>query len=65
MAKVKKSKKQKTTSASVLMKVEPNHKLIADKKLVVESLMDAFHTNDAETFKDVLLAHLRTLSKPE
>jgi DNA-binding phage protein len=65
MAKAKISKKQKKFSAAALKKFEPNQELLGNKKLVIETLMEALCTNDIETFRDVLIAHLRTLSKTE
>lgn len=43
----------------------PNDKLLLKKKLVAEVLVDALIENDIETFKDVLISHLRTVSKTE
>jgi DNA-binding phage protein len=65
MAKAKTSKKLKASSTHTLKKHEPNTKLLADKKLVVEVLIEALFTNDLNTFRDVLIAHLRTISKTE
>jgi DNA-binding phage protein len=65
MARAKTSKKRKGSSKSTLKKFEPNRKLLSDKKLVIETLIEALLTNDVETFRDVLIAHLRTLSKTE
>lgn len=62
MAKVKTSKKRKKSLPRGLVKFEPDHKLLADKKLVLEVLIDALLTNDIDTFRDVLVAHLRTVS---
>ncbi len=65
MAKVKTSKKQKDFLLNGLRKFEPDPKLLSDNKLVIEALMEALLTNDVATFRDVLIAHLRTLSKTE
>ena len=65
MAKTKILKKQKDFLTNGLKKFEPDRKLLSDKKLVIETLMEALLTNDVETFRDVLIAHLRTLSKTE
>lgn len=59
------SKKQKTSSPRTLTKHEPNTKLLTDKKLIVEVLVESLLANDLETFRDVLIAHLRTLSKTD
>lgn len=65
MAKVKTSKKQKGSLPNTLKKFEPDRDILMDKKLVLETLIEALLTNDVETFRDVLVAHLRTLSKTE
>jgi hypothetical protein len=56
-AKVKTSKKRRDFLPSGLKKFEPDRKLLADKKLVIETLMEALLTNDLETFRDVLKSH--------
>lgn len=38
-------------------------KTLKDRKLVLEALLDCLVYNDLETFQDVLVAHLRTVSK--
>ncbi len=65
MAKTKTSKKQKKSPASTLKEFKPNQKLLLDKKLVASVLVDAILENDIDTFRDVLISHLRTLSKTE
>jgi len=65
MAKAKTSKKQKTSSLRTLTKYEPDTKLLSDKKLIVEVLIESLLANDLDTFRDVLIAHLRTLSKTD
>jgi DNA-binding phage protein len=65
MAKIKILKKQKTSSLNSLKKFEPNPKLLLNRKLIAEVLVDAILDNDIETFRDVLIAHLRTHSKTE
>ncbi len=65
MAKVKILKKQKLSSLSTLRKHEPDTKLLRDKKLIVAVLIEALLQNDLDTFRDVLIAHLRSLSKTE
>ena len=65
MAKEKTLKKRKKSSVNTLKKFEPNRKLLLDRKLIAEVLVDAIFENDIETFRDVLISHLRTLSKTE
>lgn len=65
MAKIKTSKKQKKLPIDSLKEFKPSPKLLLDKKLIAEILVDAILKNDIETFRDVLIAHLRTLSKTE
>jgi DNA-binding phage protein len=65
MGKAKISKKQKPSLPRTLTKHKPDAKLLANKKLVVEVLIDALLTNDLDVFRDVLIAHLRTISKTE
>lgn len=65
MGKAKTSKKQKSSSSSTVKKFSPNEKLLLNKKLVAEVLVDALIENDVETFRDVLISHLRALPKTE
>lgn len=65
MAKIKTLKKQKKSPISTLKEFKPNPKLLLDKKLVASVLVDAILENDIDTFRDVLISHLRTLSKTE
>lgn len=65
MAKVKISRKQKISSLNTIKKHEPDRKLLRDKKLIVEVLLDAILQNDLDTFRDVLIAHLRSISKTD
>ena len=65
MAKAKIFKKQKKSSLDTLKKFEPDESLLMDKKLVVEVLVEALLENDLATFRDVLISHLRTMSKTE
>jgi DNA-binding phage protein len=65
MGKAKTLKKQSPSLPRTLKKHEPNTKLLANKKLVIEVLVDSLLANDLETFRDVLIAHLRTLSKTD
>jgi len=65
MAKAKTSKKQKKSSHDILTKHETDTKLLRDKKLIMEVLIESLIQNDLDTFRDVLIAHLRTLSKTE
>jgi DNA-binding phage protein len=44
---------------------KPDTKLLLNKKLVAEVLVDALLENDIDTFKDVLISHLRTVSKTQ
>ncbi len=65
MAKAKTSKKQRVFLHGTLKKHEPDTKLLRNKKLIVEVLIEALLQNDLDTFRDVLIAHLRSLSKTE
>lgn len=65
MGKAKTSKKCKASSPRTLTKHEPDAKLLTDKKLVVEVLIESLLANDLDTFRDVLIAHLRTISKTD
>ena len=63
MAKTKTSVKRKGSSVK-LMKHDPS-KTLKDRKLVLDTLLDCLVRNDIESFQDVLVAHLRTVSKSE
>jgi len=65
MAKAKTSKKQKKSSRNTLTKHEPDTKLLRNKQLITEVLIESLLQNDLDTFRDVLISHLRTLSKTE
>lgn len=65
MAKTMTLKKQEKSSNSSFKTFEPNKKLLLNKKLVIRSLTEALLENDIEVFRDVLVAHLRTMSKTE
>ncbi|MEK2646850.1 hypothetical protein [Bdellovibrio sp. BCCA] len=65
MAKAKTLKKPKSSSPNTLKKFNPNERLLLNKKLVAEVLVDALIQNDIETFRDVLISHLRALPKTE
>lgn len=65
MGKAKTSKKQKKSSKNSLREFKPSTSLLLSKKLVAEVLVESLLENDIETFQDVLVSHLRTLSKTE
>lgn len=65
MGKTKTSKKQKKSLPRTLTKYEPDTKLLTDKNLVVEVLIESLLANDLDTFRDVLIAHLRSISKTD
>lgn len=65
MLKAKISKKQKKSSPKLVKEFEIDQKLMIDKKLITEVLVEAILQNDMATFKDVLISHLRVLSKTE
>lgn len=63
MAKAKILKKQKKSSKSSLKVFKLDEDLFLDRKLIAEVLTDCILNNDIETFRDVLITHLRTVSK--
>ena len=63
MASKKTSKKQKRSSISTFKEFKVNEKLFLNKKLMAEVLVDALLKNDMSTFQDVLITHLRIISK--
>lgn len=65
MAKTKILNMQKKSLPDTLKKFSPDQKLLKDKKLIKEVLMDSLMENDLETFRDVLIAHIKTMSKTE
>lgn len=65
MDKAKTSKKLKAFSKKSLKEFKPSNALLLDKKLIAEVLVDGLLKNDMQTFQDVLVAHLRALSKTE
>lgn len=65
MDKTKISKKPKKSSKKSLQEFKPSTSLLLNKKLVAEVLVDSLLENDIQTFQDVLVSHLRTLSKTE
>jgi len=65
MDKAKTSKKPKAFSKKSLKEFKPNTSLLLDKKLVAQVLVDCLLKNDVQTFQDVLISHLRTLSKTD
>lgn len=65
MGKIKISKKRKASALGTLTRHEPDTKLLRNKKLIIEVLVDALLQNDLETFRDVLVSHLRSLSKTD
>ena len=65
MDKAKTSKKPKAFSKKSLKEFKPNASLLLNKKLVAEVLVDCLLKNDVQTFQDVLVSHLRTLSKTD
>jgi DNA-binding phage protein len=65
MARTVTSAKRKKSSRAVLKKYDVFGAHLKDPKLVKEVLVDALMANDMETFQDVLVAYLRTVSKSE
>ena len=65
MDKAKTSKKPKSSSKKSLKEFKPSTSLLLNKKLVAEVLVESLLENDIQTFQDVLVSHLRTLSKTE
>ncbi len=63
MARTRTSTKRKTFSADTLIKFKPDRALLANKQIVVETLVQALLEDDIDTFRDLLIAHLRTWSK--
>ncbi|MBK7962471.1 MAG: hypothetical protein IPK04_15550 [Bdellovibrionales bacterium] len=64
MAKTMISAKRKKSSKKLLTIYEPfSSPELKNAKLVMEVLIDALMSNDLATFQDVLIAHLRTVSK--
>ena len=61
MGKTKTSAKRK--GSSVKLTEHDYSKTLKERKLVLETLLDCLVRNDLETFQDVLIAHLRTISK--
>lgn len=59
MAKAKISKKQKISSLYKLKKHNTDSKLLLNKKLIVEVLIESLLKNDIQTFRDVLISHIR------
>jgi DNA-binding phage protein len=62
MAKVKISKKRKKSSLNSLREHDV-FSGVKDPKIVKQVLVDALMENDLDTFKDVLIAYLRSNSK--
>ncbi len=63
MAKTKTSAKRKSSLAKL---TEHDYsKTLKNKQLVLETLLDCLVRNDVDSFRDVLVAHLRTVSKSE
>ncbi len=65
MDKAKTSKKPKVSSKKLLKEYKPETALLLNKKLVAETLVECLLTNDIDTFQDVLVSHLRALSKTD
>lgn len=65
MDKTKISKKPKAFSKKSLKEFKPSTTLLLNKKLVAETLVECLMTNDVQAFQDVLVSHLRTLSKTD
>jgi len=65
MDKAKTSKKPKVSSKKAFKEFKPSTALLLNKKLVAEVLVDCLLKNDTQTFQDVLVSHLRTLSKTD
>lgn len=64
MAKAKTLKRQKKSYPG-LTPFKADQKLFLDKDLIAEILVESLLQNDLETFKDVIIAHLRAVSKTE
>lgn len=65
MDKPKTSKKLKVSSLKTLKEFKPKQALLLNKKLVAEVLVECLLKNDIQTFQDILVSHLRTLSKTD
>src|SRR5579862_781712 len=63
MAKTATSGKRKRSSPGLLKKHDPFGGKLKDASIVKEVLIEALMENDLETFQDVLIAHLRSVSK--
>ena len=63
MARTKTFARRKGSSVKL---TEHNYsKTLKDERLVLDTLLDSLVRNDIESFQDVLVAHLRTVSKSE
>lgn len=60
-----KTKKKKTTKKEIVLIEHEAHtsKLMMDSKLVLDVLFDCLKENDLETFRDVLISHIKTVNK--
>ncbi|WP_413294776.1 helix-turn-helix domain-containing protein [Bdellovibrio sp. HCB185ZH] len=65
MDKTKTSKKPKASSKKSLKHFKPDTAILLNKKLVAETLVECLLRNDIDTFQDVLVSHLRALSKTD
>ena len=66
MDKTKTSKKRKSSlKVTSLKSFKSNDSLFLDRKLIAEVLVESILNNDLETFRDVLVTHLRTMSKTD
>ena len=65
MDKAKISKKPKASLKKSLKEFKPSEKILLNRKLVAETLVDCLLSNDLEAFQDILVSHLRTLSKTD
>lgn len=61
----KRKKSLKTSKKMVLTKHDTSDVRFKDAKIIKPILIEALMEGDVETFKDVLVAHLRSLSKTE
>ena len=61
----KQRKSLRTSKKMVLMKHDTSHAGFGDAKKIKAILIQALMEDDLETFKDVLIAHIRAMSKTE
>ncbi len=59
----KQKQKQKKYALNSLTEFKVDEKIFLNRKLIAEVLVDALLTNDMATFQDILITHLRVVSK--